>query len=171
MVLLLIASKHCQCCGVIKRKSPRRRFTLEWSPWFTLLLNASQKGEIMTKNGWALAAVLAAMGLWTLLAWGVSGVLGWLPALVGLAESGSAQLAPQFTGLLSLVPQTLLEGWLPMLQELGRWLAGSFPLLLTWAGYALWLIWGLGMLALLLLGALARRFLLSGSPDRLPPRA
>jgi hypothetical protein len=111
------------------------------------------------------------MAVWTLLAWGVSCVLGWLPALTELAENGSAQLAPQFTGLLSLVPQALLEGWLPMLQELGRWLAGSFPLLLTWAGYAVWLIWGLGMLALLLLGALARRVLLSDSPDRLLPRA
>ncbi|WP_413514391.1 hypothetical protein [Serratia proteamaculans] len=125
----------------------------------------------MTKHGWSVAVLLATMAVWTLLAWGVSCVLGWLPALTELAENGSAQLAPQFTGLLSLVPQALLEGWLPMLQELGRWLAGSFPLLLTWAGYAVWLIWGLGMLALLLLGALARRVLLSDSPDRLPPRA
>ncbi|CAI0900507.1 hypothetical protein [Serratia proteamaculans] len=125
----------------------------------------------MTKHGWSVAVLLTTMAVWTLLAWGVSCVLGWLPALTELAENGSAQLAPQFTGLLSLVPQALLEGWLPMLQELGRWLAGSFPLLLTWAGYAVWLIWGLGMLALLLLGALARRVLLSDSPDRLPPRA
>ncbi|MEX3174466.1 hypothetical protein AB4M04_20550 [Serratia quinivorans] len=134
----------------------------------------------MTKRGWSVAVLLAVMALWTLLAWGVSGVLGWLPALTGLAQSGSAQLAPQLTGLLSLVPQALLDTWLPQalldtwlpqLQQLGNWLAGSFPLLLTWAKYAVWLIWGLGMLAILVLGALARRVLLSGSPDRLPPRA
>ncbi|CAI2453686.1 hypothetical protein AB6825_13530 [Serratia proteamaculans] len=125
----------------------------------------------MTKRGWSVAVLLAAMAVWTLLAWGLSGILGWLPALTELAQSGSAQLAPQLTGLLSLVPQALLDSWLPLLQQLGGWLAGSFPLLLTWAGYAVWLIWGLGMLALLVLGALARRVLLSDSPDRLPPRA
>ncbi|WP_261092755.1 hypothetical protein [Serratia quinivorans] len=125
----------------------------------------------MTKRGWSVAVLLAAMALWTLLAWGVSGVLGWLPALTGLAQSGSAQLAPQLTGVLSLVPQALLDSWLPQLQQLGNWLAGTFPLLLTWVKYAVWLIWGLGMLALVVLGALARRMLLSDSPDRLPPRA
>ena len=97
--------------------------------------------------------------------------LGWLPALTGLAQSGSAQLAPQLTGVLSLVPQALLDTWLPQLQQLGNWLAGFFPLLLTWVKYAVWLIWGLGMLALVVLGTLARRALLSDSPDRLPPRA
>lgn len=124
----------------------------------------------MTRRGWSVVLLLAAMAFWTLLAWGVSSVLSWLPALTELAQSGSAQLAPQLTGLLSLVPQALLDSWLPLLQQLGGWLAGSFPQLLTWAGYAVWLIWGLGMLALLLFGAVARRFLLSDTPDRLPPR-
>ncbi|MGO4743348.1 hypothetical protein [Serratia quinivorans] len=124
----------------------------------------------MTRRGWSVVLLLAAMALWTLLAWGVSSVLSWLPALTELAQSGSAQLAPQLTGLLSLVPQALLDSGLPLLQQLGGWLAGSFPQLLTWAGYAVWLIWGLGMLTLLVLGAVARRFLLSDTPDRLPPR-
>lgn len=31
--------------------------------------------------------------------------------------------------------------------------------LLAWAGYAVWLLWGIGMLALMLLAALARRYL------------
>lgn len=86
-------------------------------------------------------------------------------------QSGSAELAPRLTGLLSLVPPALLDSGLPLLQQLGGWLASYFPLLLTWAGYLVWLVWGLGMLVLLLLGALARRFLLSDTPDRLPPRA
>lgn len=125
----------------------------------------------MTKSGWSLVVLLAAMALWTLLAWGASGVLAWLPALTGLAQSGSAELAPRLTGLLSLVPPALLDSGLPLLQQLGGWLASYFPLLLTWAGYLVWLVWGLGMLVLLLLGALARRFWLSDIPDRLPPRA
>ncbi|MFJ5251953.1 hypothetical protein ACIP8G_15800 [Serratia liquefaciens] len=117
----------------------------------------------MTKSGWSLVVLLAAMTLWTLLAWGASGVLAWLPSLTGLA--------PPLAGLLSLVPQALLESWLPLLQQLGDWLTSYFPQLITWAGYLVWLVWGLGMLALLLLGALARRILLSDTPDKLPPRA
>ncbi|WP_061797049.1 hypothetical protein [Serratia ficaria] len=99
----------------------------------------------MTKNGWAMMTVLAAMALWTLLAWGAAGLLGWLPVPVN--------------GMLSLVPQTMLDAWLPWLKQLGGALAGSFPTLLAWAGYAVWLLWGLGMLALALVAALARRCL------------
>lgn len=58
----------------------------------------------MNRGGWTAALLLGAMALWTLLAWGVSG-------------------------------------------------------LLAWAGYAVWLLWGIGMLALMLLAALARRYL------------
>jgi hypothetical protein len=140
-------------------------------PFLPTMRQGGQWGTVMTKSGWSVIVLLVAMALWTLLAWGASGILGWLPALTGLAQSGSAQLAPQLTGLLNLVPQTLLDSGLPWLQQLGNWLAGSFPLLLTWAGYVVWLIWGLGMLALLVLGALVRRVLISDSPDRLPPRA
>ncbi|HEJ8090438.1 TPA: hypothetical protein SMI57_003517 [Serratia liquefaciens] len=125
----------------------------------------------MTKSGWSLVVLLAAMTLWTLLAWGASGVLAWLPSLTGLAQRGSAELAPPLAGLLSLVPQALLESWLPLLQQLGDWLTSYFPQLITWAGYLVWLVWGLGMLAMLLLAALARRILLSDTPDKLPPRA
>lgn len=125
----------------------------------------------MTKRGGSAIVLLVAMASWTLLAWGASGILGWLAALTGLAQSGAAQLTPPLTGLLSLVPQTLLDTGLPLLQQLVSGLAGSFPRLLTWAGYAVWLIWGLGMLVLLVLGAWARRVLLNDSPDRPHPRA
>lgn len=53
----------------------------------------------------------------------------------------------------------VLDAWLPWLKQLGSGLASYFPLLLNWAGYAVWLLWGLGMLALILLGALAHRYL------------
>ncbi|BEO39595.1 hypothetical protein SMQE08_36830 [Serratia marcescens] len=109
----------------------------------------------MNRGGWTLALLLGAMVLWTLLAWGVAGMLAWLPALAEAA--GDASLPAN--GALSLVPQTMLDAWLPWLKQLGSGLASYFPLLLTWAGYAVWLLWGLGMLALMLLGALARRYL------------
>lgn len=99
--------------------------------------------------------LLGAMALWTLLAWGVAGVLAWLPAL---AEAAGGVSLP-VNSALSLVPQAVLDAWLPWLKQLGSWLASYFPLLLNWAGYAVWLLWGLGMLALMLLGALAHRYL------------
>ncbi|HGY5915558.1 TPA: hypothetical protein ACNV4Q_001238 [Serratia marcescens] len=89
------------------------------------------------------------------MAWGVAGVLAWLPALAEAAGNASLPV----NGALSLVPQTVLDAWLPWLKQLGSGLASYFPLLLNWAGYAVWLLWGLGMLALMLLGALAHRYL------------
>ncbi|MEX0634193.1 hypothetical protein M8494_28655 [Serratia ureilytica] len=63
-------------------------------------------------------------------------------------------------GALSPVPQAVLDALVkPWLKQLGSGLASYFPLLLNWAGYAIWLLWGLGMLALMLLGALAHRYL------------
>ncbi|OAH31870.1 hypothetical protein [Serratia marcescens] len=109
----------------------------------------------MNRGGWTFALLLGAMALWTLLAWGVAGVLTWLPALADAAGSASLPVS----GVLSLVPQTVLDAWLPWLKQLGSGLASYFPLLLNWAGYAVWLLWGLGMLALILLGALAHRYL------------
>ncbi|WP_236591392.1 hypothetical protein [Serratia liquefaciens] len=89
----------------------------------------------------------------------------------GAGTKGFCGAGAPLAGLLSLVPQALLESWLPLLQQLGDWLASYFPQLITWAGYLVWLVWGLGMLAMLLLAALARRILLSDTPDKLPPRA
>lgn len=89
----------------------------------------------------------------------------------GAGTKGFCVAGAPLAGLLSLVPQALLESWLPLLQQLGDWLASYFPQLITWAGYLVWLVWGLGMLAMLLLAALARRILLSDTPDKLPPRA
>lgn len=109
----------------------------------------------MNRGSWTFALLLGAMALWTLLAWGVAGVLAWLPALVEAAGNASLPV----NGALSLVPQTVLDAWLPWLKQLGSGLASYFPLLLTWAGYAVCLLWGLGMLALMLLGALAHRYL------------
>ncbi|MGQ6474458.1 hypothetical protein ACUNE3_15205 [Serratia sp. IR-2025] len=82
----------------------------------------------MNRGGWTVALLLGAMALWTLLAWGVSGLLTWLPTLAEAA--GNATLP--VNGALSLVPQTVLDTWL---------------------------LWGIGMLALMLLAALARRYL------------
>ncbi|CAH5439737.1 hypothetical protein AI2884V1_4188, partial [Serratia marcescens] len=109
----------------------------------------------VNRGGWTLALLLGAMALWTLLAWGVAGVLAWLPALAEAAGGASLPV----NGALSLVPQAVLDAWLPWLKQLGSGLASYFPLLLNWAGYAVWLLWGLGMLALMLLGALAHRYL------------
>ncbi|EPQ1332512.1 MULTISPECIES: hypothetical protein [Serratia] len=109
----------------------------------------------MNRGGWTVALLLGAMALWTLLAWGVSGLLTWLPALAEAA--GNATLP--VNGALSLVPQTVSDAWLPWLKQLGNGLASYFPLLLAWASYAVWLLWGIGMLALMLLAALARRYL------------
>lgn len=109
----------------------------------------------MNRGGWTAPLLLGAMALWTLLAWGVAGVLTWLPALAEAAGCASLPMS----GALSLVPQTVLDAWLPWLKQLGNGLASYFPLLLNWAGYAVWLLWGLGMLALMLLGALAHRYL------------
>ncbi|EMP2576703.1 hypothetical protein RGJ22_003562 [Serratia marcescens] len=109
----------------------------------------------MNRGGWTLALLLGAMALWTLLAWGVAGVLAWFPALAEAAGNASLPV----NGALSLVPQAVLDAWLPWLKQLGSGLASYFPALLTWAGYAIWLLWGFGMVALTLLAALARRYL------------
>ncbi|AVU32373.1 hypothetical protein AS657_21430 [Serratia marcescens] len=109
----------------------------------------------MNRGGWTLALLLGAMVLWTLLAWGVAGVLAWLPSLAEAAGKASLPV----NGALNLVPQAVLDVWLPWLKQLASGLASYFPLLLTWAGYAVWLLWGLGMLALVLLGTLAHRYL------------
>jgi hypothetical protein len=109
----------------------------------------------VNRGGWTVALLLCAMALWTLLAWGVAGVLAWLPSLAEAAGKASLPV----NGALNLVPQAVLDVWLPWLKQLASGLASYFPLLLIWAGYAVWLLWGLGMLALTLLGALAHRYL------------
>ena len=109
----------------------------------------------MNRGGWTLALLLGAMARGTRLAWGGAGGLAGRPAV---AEAAGGVALP-VNGALSLVPQAVLDDWLPWLKQLGSWLASYFPLLLNWAGYAVWLLWGLGMLALMLLGALAHRYL------------
>ncbi|MCR2740625.1 hypothetical protein NSQ98_25605, partial [Salmonella enterica] len=67
----------------------------------------------MNRGGWTVALLLGALALWTLLAWGVSGLLTWLPTLAEAA--GNATLP--VNGALSLVPQTVLDTWLPWLKQ------------------------------------------------------
>ncbi|HGM7587544.1 TPA: hypothetical protein ACKQGZ_001316 [Serratia marcescens] len=67
----------------------------------------------MNRGGWTLALLLGAMALWTLLAWGVAGVLAWLPALAEAAGGASLPV----NGALSLVPQAVLDAWLPWLNS------------------------------------------------------
>ena len=86
----------------------------------------------MNRGGWTLALLLGAMVLWTLLAWGVAGGLAWLPSLAEAAGKASLPV----NGALNLVPQGVLDVWLPWLKQLASGLASYFPLLLIWAGYA-----------------------------------
>jgi hypothetical protein len=120
----------------------------------------------MSKNGLATFVLLALMVIWTLLAWGTSGVLNWLPQLADMAQNGTTQLAPQLReGVLMLIPQAVLDAWLPWLLELWRWLMASFPMLISLLGYAVWFIWGLGMIVLVVLTVAARKLLIE-NPQR-----
>lgn len=102
---------------------------------------------------WLCVALLA--GLWSLLAWGVRAVLAW----DGWSQGGDwAKQVPQIE-----LPAWLMEllglQWIEWLRglllewgpELQAWLA-SFSLG-AWMEAAVGLVWGAGLLALLLLGA------------------
>ncbi|WP_145476343.1 hypothetical protein [Yersinia similis] len=100
----------------------------------------------MTKNSWAIIILLVVMVLWTLLAWGVFSLLNWLPALANATQDGTMPLISQLREqMFNLVPQSWVDAWLPLVLSAWRGVADSFPIMINWAGYALWFIWGLGI--------------------------
>ena len=100
-------------CRAKRHLRPVRRAVAAGQP----LLSAVRRRCAVNRGGWTLALLLGAMALWTLLAWGVAGVLAWLPALAEAAGKASLPV----NGALSLVPQAssvmgaaLFEGFLPL---------------------------------------------------------
>ncbi|CNB93631.1 hypothetical protein B7R74_05380 [Yersinia pseudotuberculosis] len=116
----------------------------------------------MTKNSWAIIILLVVMVLWTLLAWGVFSLLNWLPALANATQDGTMPLVSQLREqMFNLVPQSWVDAWLPLALSAWRGVVDSFPIMINWAGYAIWFIWGLGIVALLVLTLLVRSYKVS----------
>lgn len=114
----------------------------------------------MGKKSLMTLVLLVLMSFWTLLAWGTAGVVNWLPELARMAENGTAQLTPQLReGVVMLVPPSVLEAGLPWFLQLWGWLNGAFPTLVFLLGYAVWIIWGLGMIALSVLTVVVRKWM------------
>ena len=72
-------------CRAERHLRPVRRAAAVGQP----LLPAVRRRCAVNRGGWTLALLLGAMALWTLLAWGVAGVLAWLPALAEAAGGAS----------------------------------------------------------------------------------
>ena len=121
----------------------------------------------MVWHGLIWALVLGTLALWSAMAWGLSGLLHEAFTLAA-GESGRVaealseaarrlaelKLPPWLASMLGI---DALHGMVRLLQSLAPWLqqllAGS-PGLLPWLKPLLWIVWGLGALALLLGGAL-----------------
>lgn len=96
--------------------------------------------------------------LWTLLAWGASWLLNGLMALSAATQDGIS-LPPQVReGILLWIPQTVQQAWLPWFIQSWQQVAASFPMAINGLSYAIWIVWGLGMVILLLLAIVSRRF-------------
>lgn len=98
---------------------------------------------------WIITALL--IGLWSLLAYGVH-------ALVGLG-AGLAGMPADWLALVGQIPGTAwLEIWAPWWREALVFAVQSIGALLGWVGSAapviVWVLWGLGALALVLCAAL-----------------
>lgn len=114
----------------------------------------------MGKKSLMTLVLLVLMAFWTLLAWGTAGVVNWLPELARMAENGTAQLTPQLReGVVMFVPPAVLEAGLPWFLQLWGWLNGAFPTLVFLLGYAVWIIWGLGMVALSVFTVAVRKWM------------
>jgi len=114
---------------------------------------------------WIIVAL--ALGLWSLLAWGVATLLGIDPSWVG-------DLRP----LIDKMPfASLLDVWVPGWQALARGLIEATQTLLGWVGsgasVVVWLVWGAGALVVLGAGALLSLIvkLVAKVPDAASARA
>jgi hypothetical protein len=114
---------------------------------------------------WILVAL--ALGLWSLLAWGVATLLGLDPSWVG-------DLRP----LVETMPGAgVLDAWVPGWQVLAVALIDGTQALLSWvgrgAGFVVWLVWGAGALLLLVTGGLLSLIvkLMAKVPDPATERA
>ncbi|WP_425261402.1 hypothetical protein ACPOLB_10980 [Rubrivivax sp. RP6-9] len=99
---------------------------------------------------WIVTAIL--LGLWSLTAWGLHGLLMLLSGAAGGAGGWSGDLRP----LVDQIPLTpVLDQWLPGWQELLRATLDLAQVLIGWLGGAVplvsWTVWGLGTAGLLLL--------------------
>jgi hypothetical protein len=92
--------------------------------------------------------VALALGLWSLLAWGVATLLGLDPSWVGDLRAHVDKMP--FAGLLDV--------WMPGWQALAVGLIEATQALLQWVGrgasFVVWLVWGAGALLVLGCGAL-----------------
>jgi len=114
----------------------------------------------MTKRTLMTLVVVVFTVFWSLLAWGASGLLAWLSELSVMVQNGSPGLpSPLREGILLWVPQTVLDAWLPWLQASLNRLISSFPALIIWINYAIWIVWGLGIALFLLLISIGGRFI------------
>lgn len=126
----------------------------------SVLEDGLRVGVNMGKNTLATVVLLALMTLWTLLAWGTFRLQAGLADLGHTLEDGVTQLDMQLIkGPLLLIPQDILNTWLPGLLQAGRWIVESFPVLASLLGYIVWLLWGAGMLVLMMLTVVTRRLL------------
>ncbi|MCW5636252.1 MAG: hypothetical protein KIT17_23150 [Rubrivivax sp.] len=98
---------------------------------------------------WIVTALL--VGFWTLVAWGVS-------TLLGLATGAPGLPAEWYEWLGSLPGAVWLDVWMPGWREGLVWAAQVFGAAVGWLGDAapvlVWVVWGLGAAALVLCAAL-----------------
>ena len=110
--------------------------------------------------GWSLLLVLFA--LWSLTAWALHAVVAWTGANAGALTDGAAAagsigvpewLAPWIPAELAAVLSSSLSALGPAVD----WLLGLAPALAGGLSVAIWVVWGFGSLALVLLGLFGGR--------------
>ncbi|MFO1408325.1 MAG: hypothetical protein U1F08_12465 [Steroidobacteraceae bacterium] len=123
--------------------------------------------------GWSL--VLMVLLLWSLAAWALHAVVTWTAANAGALADGTAAAAtlgiPEW--LAPWVPAELATAVTASLSALGPVVDGLLALAPTLAGglsALIWMVWGVGTLALLVLGLFGGR-LLAGLRRRAPAGA
>lgn len=102
---------------------------------------------------WVLASLLLAM--WTAASWALGAILGWALQHAGkLGELSVPHAAlPMPEWLVPWLPAGTIEWVGPLLTQAAGgavWLAGQAPALANWLTPAIWVLWGLGVLVLLL---------------------
>ena len=112
--------------------------------------------------GWSLLFVLLA--LWSLAAWALHAVVGWTAANAGALAGGTAVagaiampawLAPWIPADLAAALGSSLAAMGPAVE----WMLNAAPALAGGLSTAIWVIWALGSLALVLLALLGGRIL------------
>ena len=101
--------------------------------------------------GWVLVLLLL-LALWSGLVWSGTAMLAALLSHAGALGSGDWSLPPALTDVLPTWASewlaATLENFTPQLQ----WLAGALPGLSGWVNALGWLVWGVGLLLLLVVG-------------------